>query len=130
MINIFISAFIALFSFQAFTFNFQLSGIRKTVINIPITIFETSIKLPNENIDYVPSFDKVILQDKLMVYFNDSLPKYCTSFDVKFYYYNTDDKLFCRDDFCDGVKVNVSALLLHSVSYQEKMFYEIKDNRK
>lgn len=128
MINIFIAMIVAIYSFQVFSLTYQVSGIKRTVINIPMEIFENSIPfMEQENNKFVGYFDKEILESLLSNYFDDNLIKYTDKYEIKYFYYQTSDGLFCKGDYCDGIKVNVKANIIFSFTIEQKMFYEIKE---
>lgn len=125
--NIIFSITIAILSFQFFTTTFQLTGINRTLYNIPIAIFESSIPLAQNT--GVPKiyYDKEILYSKLTSYFDKSLSKYTSQYDLSLYYYSQEDESICRD-YCDAVEITIKAKVLLAFDYQQSArFYILKN---
>lgn len=130
MVNIFISLCIAIFSFQCFTLNYQLGGINKTMINMPKTLFENSIPIIQDDNNFIPYFQKNILEKSVEEYLKISLHKYTNNYQISFYYYDAEDSFVCKSEYCSGVKVKLNCKIMYFFDYQKTMFYEIKDNRR
>lgn len=129
MVNIFISLFIAIYSFQAFSLTYQISGINKTFIYMPIAILENSIPLLQENNQKFDAyFDKQLLKINVDSYLKKDLKRYVKNYEVFYYYYDANNNLVCKSDYCDGVKITLKCKIMNLYDYKKSMFYEIKDN--
>ncbi len=126
--NIIFSITLAVLSFQFFTVTFQLTGINRTLYNVPISIFESSIPLAQEIDVPIMYYSKEMLEDKLTSYFDKSLERYTTSYSVDFYYYNQEDESVCRSDYCDAVEITLNAKVMVAMTYQKSARFYIQKN--
>ena len=127
--NIIFSITLAVLSFQFFTVTFQLNGINRTLYNVPISIFETSIPLA-QNVD-TPAmyYDKEILYEKLTSYFDKTLRRYTSTYTVDFYYYVQEDESVCRTDYCDAIEITLKAKVAVVMTYQKSARFYIQKNK-
>ena len=126
--NILFSITIAVLSFQFFTATYQLTGINRTLYNVPISIFESSIPL-TQNVDTpVMYYNKETLESKLTSYFDKSLARYTTSYTLDFYYYVQEDESICRTDYCDAIEITLKAKVLVAMTYQKSARFYIQKN--
>lgn len=129
MVNIFISLLIAIYSFQAFSLTYQIGGINKTFINMPISILENSIPLLQEdNKTFIAYFDKDDLKRNVDDYLSKDLKRYVSKYQVEYYYYDLDTDLICKSEYCGGVQITLNCKIMNLFNYKKTMFYEIKDN--
>lgn len=129
MANIIISIIISVLSFSFFTVTYRVNGINRTIYNIPIAIFESSIPLVQEKEQPTIYFDKISVELKLTSYFVSNIRKYCDKFTVKFYYYNQEDYSYCSASTCDAVEIHLSADVLINYQYHRVARFYIEDNR-
>jgi len=123
MLNIFISLVLGIGCFYFFGYSFLISNVNKTVLNIPISIFEVSIPLSSQ--EYY--FNKDVLEYDVKEYFASSISKSINDYSLTFSYYSTSDYLFCKSMYCDGVNITFSCKVLFH-DYKRTMFYEIAVN--
>ena len=76
MIAMFISFFVAFLSFNFFMISYQINGINRLVMSMPLSLFETAINMFEIDEDIGPAFDKEILLDNLSSYFDYHFVKY------------------------------------------------------
>ena len=91
MINIGIALLVVILSFQCFTITYRLNGINRTLLEIPLSIFEVAIPLVREDDETTLYYDKDYLINELTYYFDNKLPFYTDDYDVKYYFSNTGD---------------------------------------
>ncbi|HOZ02742.1 MAG TPA: hypothetical protein PKV57_02960 [Bacilli bacterium] len=127
MIAAFLSLFAVILSFQLFTITTNLTIINRIVITTPLSLFETSIPLVNNEEDPSLYFDKRTLEDNLSIYYSNALEKYTKKVSLDFYYYHQEDDSYCIDDKCNAVEVDISATITFNFLYHRVMFYEIKE---
>lgn len=128
MINILLSILFSLFSLQIFTINYKFSVFSKTLLNIPMSIFEMSIptdRIPTVNKLY---YDKNMLQGYVNEYFDDNISDLCGGYQLLYFYFSTDDNLYCKTSYCDGVRITLSAYVFMGIKYENTMSYYIKEN--
>ncbi len=129
MVNIFISLLIALYVFQAFSLTYQIGGVNKTFINMPIQILENSIPLLQEdNKTFIAYFDKEALKKNVESYLSKDLKRYVYNYQVEYFYYDLDTDYVCKSPYCSGVKITLNCKIMNLFNYKKTMFYEIKDN--
>jgi len=124
VINILVTFLILFGSFQFFSFSYSVNGINRSVINTPIEYFNVSVPLSNDDEKINLYFDINKLEGLLNQYY-EILVKYSSSYEVSYYYYDTDDNSYCIDKNCTGVEVGVSCKINYIFSYSRTMFYEI-----
>ena len=127
--NILICLTIAILSFHFFSVTYCLNGINRTVYNMPISAFESSIPLVQEIDKPVIYFDKDDLENKITYYLENALKRFTNSFDCKYYYYNQGDKSLCTSDYCDAVEITVTCKVLAIYDYQKSFNYYIRSNK-
>lgn len=128
MINILLSILFSIFSLQIFTINYKFSVFSKTLLNIPMSIFEMSIptdRIPTVNRLY---YDKKMLQKYVNEYFDDNISDLCGDYQLLYFYFSTDDNLYCKTSYCDGVRITLSAYVFMGIKYENTMSYYIKEN--
>lgn len=128
MINILLSILFSIFSLQIFTINYKFSVFSKTLLNIPMSIFEMSIptdRIPTVNRLY---YDKKMLQSYVNEYFDDNISDLCGDYQLLYFYFSTDDNLYCKTSYCDGVRITLSAYVFMGIKYENTMSYYIKEN--
>ena len=128
MIAMFISFFIVVLSFNFFMMSYQINGINRLVLSMPLSLYETGISLFEIDEDIGPVFDKAILEDNITSYFDFHMPRYTDDYDVSFYYYNMSDHSLDMSDEPKAVEVNLTANIVLSYHYTKTMFYEIRSN--
>ena len=126
MASMIISFFVAVLSFNFFIISFQINGVNRLVLGVPISLYETAIVLFDIDEEEPLYFDKEILEDNLTSYFDYSIPRYTNDYALSFYYYNPENMAICLDEKCRAVEVKVQANLALSYHYQKTMYYEIR----
>lgn len=128
MPNLIVSVALAVLSLQFFTVTYRVNGINRTLYNLPIAIFESSIPLAQEQ--EVPNiyFDANILEEKLTSYFDNNIKKYCSKYEVEIYYYNQDDFSYCTTQKCDAVELTLTADLFINFNYKRTARFYIQEN--
>ena len=129
MPNLIISIALAVLSLHFFTVTYRVNGINRTLYNIPIAIFESSIPLAQETEEPKIYYDAGLLESKLTSYFDKSITKFCEKYTLSFYYFNQDDYSYCFKDKCDAIEITVNADVLLTFSYQKTARFYIQDNR-
>lgn len=132
MSNIIISLILGTLSLHFFTLTYRMTSINRAVFNIPISIFEASI--PNIYIEFIDQkeyiyFDKDKLENTLTYYFNNSISRYCYSYNMELYYYNPEDESICLSYNCTAVEVKISAQVFLNYRYSRTARFYIQDNR-
>lgn len=125
MINAFIAMIVCVMSFQIFTTTYQLSGINKTLINMPKSIIENSIPLENEENNFIPTIDKTLLQESANEYFEKNLSRYTNEYKLQYLFYDKDTNRPCIIKNCSGVRITLTCKILQIFNYSQTMYYEI-----
>lgn len=128
MIAIFISFLLVVLSFNFFVVSYQINGINRLVLSVPLSLFETAINLFEIDEDIGPVFDKTILVDNLTSYFDYQMPRYTEDYSLSFYYYNPIDHSIELSENAKAVDVIIDANLALNYHYQKTMYYEIWSN--
>lgn len=126
--NIMFCLTLVILSLQFFTVTYRLNGVNRTLYNIPISIFETSIPLVADDGVFIAYYDKEELDDKLTYYFDTSLKKYVNRYEVDYYYYNQSDYSICQSSYCDAIEITLTADILFNVHYQKSARFYIRSN--
>lgn len=128
MINIYLSIFVMVISFNCFTFTYRYNGINRTLKELPRSLLETSIPLIEEDDDLYIHFAKEELTNKLTYYFDSHLDKYTDDYTLNYYFTYTDEEAMCLDEYCTAVEINLKAKVLFFSNYDKTMRYEIRSN--
>ncbi|NLZ15651.1 MAG: hypothetical protein GXY27_03115 [Erysipelotrichaceae bacterium] len=126
MVTMFIALLVVVMSFNLFAISYQLNGINRLLLGIPMSIFESAVVLYNLEPNQKPYFDKVILIDNVHSYFDYSIVRYCDEYDIDIVYYDPISHAITFSDKPEAVKINITATLDFSYQYQKSMFYEIR----
>lgn len=127
--NIIFSLTLAVLSLQFFSTSYCLIGLNRVMMNIPISIFETSIPLVQNVDDPIIYYNQEVLEDKLTHYFEKSVTKYCDRYFLSYYYYNQDNHAFCLSEQCDAVEITLFAKVMGITEYTKSVRFYIQDNR-
>ena len=128
MIAMIISFFVVYLSFNFFMISYQINGINRLVHAAPLSLYETAINMFAIDEEKGPYFDKVILEDNIISYFDFHMPRYTDNYAIDFYYYNPIDHSLDMDDEAQAVEVTIDSDLILSKHYQKTMYYEIRSN--
>ena len=128
MVIVFICLIILVFSFNFFVMSYQINGINRLMIAMPISFYETSINFLNIDESVGPGFDKDTLESHIKSYFAYSMERYMSDYKLKFYYYNPFDHSICLSLYCPAVEVELKANLILNYRYVKTMHYEIRSN--
>ena len=126
MIAMIIAFLVVVLSFNFFTISYQISGINRLVIGVPLSLFETAINMFDIDNDSGPYFNKELLVDNITYYFSYHMPKYTDDYHLSFYYYNIEDHSLDMSDEVKAVEVSLTANLVLYYHYQKTMYYEIR----
>ena len=126
--NILFSLFLTVASFSIFITTHRVNGINRSLYNIPISIFESSIPLAQESDEPIVYYDKEVLESKLTSYFKKELVKYTNRYNVSYYYYEQSDKSVCTSDYCSAVEITVTARITLEMRYQKSASFYIQKN--
>ncbi len=126
MVIVFIALYVAVMSFNLFAISYQMNGINRLLIGMPMSIFESAVVLYNLDLGQKPYFDKAILEENVYSYFDYSIARYCDEYDVDINYYDPTNHAITFSDKPEAVEVNISTILDFSYLYEKAMFYEIR----
>lgn len=118
------------FLFTSFTTTFRLQSINRTIMYMPVQIFETAINIVNIDETKGLYFDKQRLVANLENYFEENLPKYMKDYSYTLYYYNQKDQSICTKSKCDAVEVTVTGHYAYNFKYTRSVAYEIHKGAK
>ena len=128
MVAAIISFLVAFLSFNFFVYSFQINGLNRLVMSMPLSLYETAINMFGIDEEVGPYFDKEILEDNLTSFFSYHIYRYTDSYELNFYYYNIEDHSIDMDEECRAVEVKVTAPIILFQQYSKTMFYEIRSN--
>lgn len=126
MIISFLSIILATIVVSFFSFTVRLNGLNRTLSNIPKQIFECAIPLANQDDEEYLTYDKAKVEEKCNEYFDATVYKYVSSYLVRYYFYNTENKGVCDIKDCQGVEIYFEAPITSFYIYKNQMFYEIR----
>ena len=127
MINVFISAFIMIVSFNFFYVTYQMCGVNRVVISTPIQLFEKNILLISNAEEPNLYFQKQDLIDSANEYYK-AIEKYTPDYEVNIRFYNAGGYSICTSPQCKAVVIYVDAYLTFNLTMHKELFYEIKRN--
>lgn len=129
MIAVFISLFIVILSCNFFMMSYQMNGINRLVLNMPLSLFETAINVYDINDIDGPYFNKQELEQNITYYYDFHLSKYVDTFSLHFYYYHIEDHSIDMSNKPKAVDVTLSTTVAMYTPYEKTMFYEIRSNQ-
>lgn len=122
MINIFLALSLALFSFEMFSITSKVSNLNKTMLNIPMAVFSSSVPLlPGETY----TFDKLALEERLNNYFSTNIIPYVNNYKINYTYYDSALGSICMSDSCSRINIRLSANIDGLYNYHRVMEYTI-----
>lgn len=128
MVCMIISFFVVVLSFNFFMMSYQINGINRLVVSVPISLYETAINMFDIDEEEGPYFDKEILEDNITSYFAFHMDRYSSDYDLDFYYYIPSDHSIDMSDEPKAVEVTLDTTIILSYHYQKTMYYEIRRN--
>lgn len=128
MVCMIISFFIVVLSFNFFMMSYQINGINRLVVSVPISLYETAINMFDVDEEEGPYFDKEALEDNITSYFAFHMDRYSSDYDLDFYYYVLSDHSMDMSDEPKAVEVTLDTTIILSYHYQKTMYYEIRRN--
>ena len=129
MINIGIALLVVILSFQCFTITYRLNGINRTLLEIPLSIFEVAIPLVQENEEMTLYYDKGFLINELTYYFDNKLPFYTDDYHLNYYFSNTGDSSMCLTNTCSAIEITLDAEIIFFSRYHKTARYEIREGQ-
>ena len=124
MILMFLSAILMVYSAQIFSLSFSIHGIKRAILNTPIELMHNTVLFSEDGIH----FNKTKLENTVLTYYQNILPRYAKEYDVDFYYYNLLDGSMCIEDECSGVEITVNCKLTLVKDFTRTMYYEIRSS--
>ena len=128
MVATFISLLVVVLSFNFFMMSYQINGINRLTMSVPMSLYETAINVFDIDEEKGPYFDKQILEENLTSYFTFHMPRYTDDYDLDFYYYNASDYSLDMSEEVKAVEVTIKANIILYYQYQKTMYYEIWRN--
>ena len=126
--NILFSTTLLILTTQFFLISYRLTGINRVMLNIPITIFESSIPVVQNRDEPLIYFDKEALNAELTSYFAKSISKYTDDYSVDYYYYSKDDESICIGSYCDAIEITLEAKITLTMNYHKSVHFYIQKN--
>ena len=117
---------LAVSSITLFAFSLKVNGLNRIVTHIPIQVFHKTIPLVSDEEEIDLYYDKYHLQDNVKHYLDTSIYKYVSSYDIDYYFYNTDSGGACDITDCKGVEITITAKVSSFYTYKKTMYYEIR----
>lgn len=124
----FLSVLMSVLIFSIFSFEMKLTGLTRTILNSPKSIFETAIPLVTEDEEFDPYLLKEDVKQKYNAYLDSTVYKYVKNYDVEYYFYNIDNQGTCDIRDCKGVEISFRSNINMFYTYHYKTYFEIKRN--
>ena len=96
---------------------------------MPLSVLEVSIPLVGVSGEEKLYFSKSKLESYVDAYFDENITPLCGQYSLTFYYFSSEDGLYCKNDKCDGVRVTLTSYVLLDIKYEKTMSYYIKNNK-
>lgn len=113
-------------SFVVFTCAMHIHSIDRIVLSTPKSIFESSVPLVSDEENFVPYFNKTMLEEKLTSYYESNIHEFIKTLAIEFYYFNPLDESICVEENCQGVKVTVTIDFPFNLNYEKTLSYQIQ----
>ena len=124
MMLLFLCFIIGSITVSLFSISLRINAINRAFINTPKEIFESSIPLTLSNEDE-PYFSRDKLKAKLNSYYESTIKKYTSSYDLTYYFYNKEDHSY-DDKHFSAVEITLKAQIIFSNEIEKTIFYEIR----
>ena len=124
MIIMFLAALLTVFCGQIYMLNFSIQGLNRAIINTPIEMMYTSVEFSGSE----ANFNNEKFESLIISYYDNTVYRYCSSYDVEFYHYNENDGSMCIQKRCKSVEINFECKLTTTYKYHRVMYYEIRNN--
>lgn len=126
MIFIGIALMVMVMSVQCFTLTYRINGINRTLLETPISLFETSIPVIQDEGEFKAYFDKSELKKQLTYYYDISLTKYVTDYQISYLYSKAGTHIYCLASKCDAIEIKIKAKIIYFTNYTKSMRFEIR----
>ena len=97
-------------------------------MTLPRGVLEVSIPLTIQDEEVNLYYDQNALISSYESYLNKEMKKYVDSYNVKYYFYNTNDGGYCDIKDCRGVEIYFSANVMLGITYKRTLKYEIQES--
>lgn len=128
MVTMIISFLVVVLSFNFFIISYQINGVNRLVLGMPISLYENSINMFGILSAVGPAFNKSELETNITSYFDYHMPRYTNEYELSFYYYKIEDHSLDMTTGPKAVEITVKAELAMFTHYQRTMYYEIRRN--
>lgn len=128
MIIAIISFVVCFLSFNLFMYSYQINGLNRLVVSMPLSLYETAINMFEINEEEGPYFDRETLENNLTSYFDFHIYRYTDNYSLSFYYYNIQDHSIYMGEDYRAVEVRVTADIILYQKFNKTMHYEIRSN--
>ena len=129
MIILILVVFLVSYSFLIFSYTYQINGLNRMIVNVPVHILETAIPLATDRKETELYFDQEMVKYEYERYLEIEAKRYVEKYEVEYYFYNTKDGGYWDVDNCQGVEICFSAELMLKINYERTMKYEIKEGK-
>lgn len=126
MIFIGIALMVMVMSVQCFTLTYRINGINRTLLETPISLFETSIPVIQDEGEFEAYFNKSELKKQLTYYYDTSLTKYVTDYQISYLFSKSGTAIYCLASKCDAIEIRIRAKIIYFTNYSKSMRFEIR----
>lgn len=129
MLIIFLALIMITSIFSLFSYTLKYDSVNRIILNAPKEIFENSISLISYQETGKMYFDKPLLKKNYESYLDTQIYKYISKYHVQYLFYEKENSNLCSLDYnCQRVEIYFSTKISDLFNYEQKTFYEIKDN--
>lgn len=122
MIIMFFAAIMGIMIINLSYISSSFQGLNRAIIFAPIEIMYKDLKMVNDTL----LFNVSKIENNMNEYYAKSLPKYCSSYTVEYFFYNEEDSGVCLDESCRGFEVTIRAEIVFSLVYERTMNYKVE----
>lgn len=126
MIFIGIALMVMVMSVQCFTLTYRINGINRTLLETPVSLFETSIPVIQDEGEFEAYFNKSELKKQLTYYYDTSLTKYVTDYQISYLFSKAGSPIYCLASKCDAIEIKIKAKIIYFTNYTKSMRFEIR----
>ena len=129
MICIFIALFAMVIAVNMFYVSYQLCGINRIFINLPIALIESSVNMISNGDQPNLYFNKEDLIEKLTSYYDEKIEKlHVEDYTLTFTFVNPSNESYCTTSQCQGFKMKLKSELTFNLKYEREVYYKIQKN--
>lgn len=102
-------------------------GVHRTFMLMFRGVIENALKSVDKSGEPVsPYFDEDLLKANVEEYLDKNITRYTHEYETNYYFYYLEDKTYCSNDYCRGVRISLRAKIDGMFQYEKAKSFSIK----